>query len=40
LSYLLDSNSWISLLRWQNVGVLAKLKQHPDRRFSLSPACG
>jgi tRNA(fMet)-specific endonuclease VapC len=29
LSYLLDSNTWISLLRWQNAGVLAHLKQHP-----------
>jgi predicted nucleic acid-binding protein len=29
LSYLLDSNSWISLLRWQNAGVLARLKQQP-----------
>jgi len=29
LSYLLDSNTWISLLRWQSAGVLARLKQHP-----------
>jgi tRNA(fMet)-specific endonuclease VapC len=29
LSYLLDSNTWIALLRWQNAGVLTRLKQHP-----------
>jgi predicted nucleic acid-binding protein len=29
LSYLLDTNTWIALLRWQNAGVLADLKQHP-----------
>jgi tRNA(fMet)-specific endonuclease VapC len=29
LSYLLDSNTWISLLRWQNAGVLSELKQRP-----------
>ncbi|MEX0613543.1 MAG: type II toxin-antitoxin system VapC family toxin [Pirellulales bacterium] len=29
MSYLLDTNTWISLLRWQNAGVLARLKQHP-----------
>jgi tRNA(fMet)-specific endonuclease VapC len=29
LSYLLDSNSWIAYLRWQNPGVAAGLKQHP-----------
>jgi predicted nucleic acid-binding protein len=28
VSYLLDSNTWISLLRWKNAGVLARLKQH------------
>jgi tRNA(fMet)-specific endonuclease VapC len=28
VSYLLDSNTWISLLRWQNAGVLVRLKQH------------
>jgi tRNA(fMet)-specific endonuclease VapC len=28
LSYLLDTNSWIALLRWQNAGILAQLKQH------------
>ena len=29
MSYLLDSKTWISLLRWQSAGVLARLKQHP-----------
>lgn len=29
MSYLLDTNTWISLLRWQNAGVLSHLKQHP-----------
>jgi tRNA(fMet)-specific endonuclease VapC len=29
LSYLLDTNTWVVLLRWQNAGVLAKLKAHP-----------
>ena len=29
MSYLLDSNTWISLLRRQNAGVLTGLKQHP-----------
>jgi tRNA(fMet)-specific endonuclease VapC len=29
LSYLLDSNCWIALLRWQNASVLARLKQYP-----------
>jgi tRNA(fMet)-specific endonuclease VapC len=28
LSHLLDTNSWIALLRWQNAGILAQLKQH------------
>jgi tRNA(fMet)-specific endonuclease VapC len=28
LSFLLDTNSWIALLRWQNAGILAQLKQH------------
>ena len=28
MSYLLDSNTWVALLRWQNAGVLAQLKQH------------
>ena len=27
MSYLLDSNTWIALLRWQNAGVLAGLKR-------------
>jgi tRNA(fMet)-specific endonuclease VapC len=27
LSYLLDTNTWIALLRWQNAGVLTRLKQ-------------
>jgi tRNA(fMet)-specific endonuclease VapC len=35
LSYLLDSNTWISLLRWQNAGVLAQLKQHPPDQILL-----
>ena len=26
MSYLLDTNTWIALLRWQNAGVLARLK--------------
>jgi tRNA(fMet)-specific endonuclease VapC len=31
VSYLLDTNTWIALLRWQNAGVLARLQQHqPD----------
>jgi tRNA(fMet)-specific endonuclease VapC len=29
VSYLLDSNTWIALLRWQNAGVLAQLQQQP-----------
>jgi tRNA(fMet)-specific endonuclease VapC len=29
LKYLLDTNTWIALLRWQNAGVLAELKQRP-----------
>jgi tRNA(fMet)-specific endonuclease VapC len=29
VSYLLDSNTWISLLRWQHAGVLAGLKRRP-----------
>lgn len=29
MSFLLDSNTWISLLRWQNKGVLDQLKQRP-----------
>jgi tRNA(fMet)-specific endonuclease VapC len=29
LSFLLDTNTWVSLLRWQNAGVLAQLKQRP-----------
>jgi tRNA(fMet)-specific endonuclease VapC len=35
LSYLLDSNTWISLLRWQNAGVLGRLKQHPPEDILL-----
>jgi len=27
LSYLLDTNAWIALLRWQNAGVVARLNQ-------------
>jgi tRNA(fMet)-specific endonuclease VapC len=33
--YLLDSNTWIALLRWQNAGVLARLKQHPADEIAL-----
>ncbi len=29
MSYLLDTNSWIALLRWRNAGLLERLKQHP-----------
>ena len=35
MSYLLDSNTWISLLRWQNAGILARLKQHPIEEILL-----
>ena len=28
MSYLLDANMWIALLRWRNAEVLARLKQH------------
>lgn len=35
MSYLLDSNTWISLLRRQNAGVLARLKQHPPDEILL-----
>ncbi len=35
MSYLLDSNTWISLLRWQNAGVLTHLKQHPAEEILL-----
>ena len=35
MSYLLDSNTWISLLRWQNAGVLAHLQQHPADEIQL-----
>lgn len=35
MSYLLDSNTWISLLRSQNAGVLARLKQHPANEILL-----
>jgi tRNA(fMet)-specific endonuclease VapC len=27
LTYLLDTNTWVALLRWQDAGVLARLKQ-------------
>jgi tRNA(fMet)-specific endonuclease VapC len=36
LSYLLDTNTWIGLLRWQNAGILAQLKQHPPNEILLS----
>jgi tRNA(fMet)-specific endonuclease VapC len=35
LSYLLDSNNWIALLRSQNAGVLAGLKRHPADQIVL-----
>jgi predicted nucleic acid-binding protein len=35
LSYLLDTNSWIALLRWQNPGILARLKLHPSNEILL-----
>ena len=35
MSFLLDSNSWISLLRRRNAGVLAQLKQHPPEEILL-----
>ena len=35
MSYLLDSNTWIALLRWQNAGVLAQLKRHPANEILL-----
>jgi tRNA(fMet)-specific endonuclease VapC len=35
LSFLLDTNTWVSLLRWQNAGVLARLKRHPSEDILL-----
>jgi tRNA(fMet)-specific endonuclease VapC len=35
LSYLLDSNTWIAFLRWQNAGVVARLKMHPANEILL-----
>ena len=35
MSYLLDTNSWIALLRWQNAGILARLKLHPANEILL-----
>ena len=35
MTYLLDSNTWVALLRWQNAGVLAQLKQHPAEEILL-----
>lgn len=35
MNYLLDSNAWIALLRWQNAGVLAQLKQTPPAEVVL-----
>jgi predicted nucleic acid-binding protein len=29
LNDLLDTDTWIAFLRWQNAGVVARLKQHP-----------
>lgn len=30
MSYLLDTNTWIAFLRWQNAGVIAQLKRYPS----------
>ena len=35
MSYLLDTNTWIALLRWQNPGVIAQLKRHPSEEILL-----
>jgi tRNA(fMet)-specific endonuclease VapC len=35
LSYLLDTNTWIALFRWQNAGVLAHLQQRPPSEILL-----
>jgi tRNA(fMet)-specific endonuclease VapC len=35
LSYLLDTNTWISLLRGRQADVLARLKQHPPEEILL-----
>jgi tRNA(fMet)-specific endonuclease VapC len=35
VSYLLDSNMWIALLRWRNADVLTRLKQHPPEEILL-----
>lgn len=35
MSYLLDTNTWIALLRWQNAGVIARLKQHRPEEILL-----
>jgi tRNA(fMet)-specific endonuclease VapC len=35
LSYLLDTNTWIAWLRWQNAGVLQQLKQTPPHEILL-----
>jgi tRNA(fMet)-specific endonuclease VapC len=35
LKYILDSNTWISLLRWQNAGVLSRLQQLPAEDVAL-----
>jgi tRNA(fMet)-specific endonuclease VapC len=35
LSYLLDTNTWITLVRWQNAGILAQLKQHSPNEILL-----
>jgi tRNA(fMet)-specific endonuclease VapC len=35
LTYLLDTNSWVAVLRWQNAGVLSHLKQYPPDDIAL-----
>src|SRR4051812_9041055 len=35
VSYLLDTNTWIALLRWQNAGVLSRLKAQPAEEILL-----
>jgi len=35
LNYLLDTDAWIAVLRWQNAGVLERLKQTPPQDILL-----
>jgi tRNA(fMet)-specific endonuclease VapC len=35
LSFILDTNSWIALVRWHNAGILTQLKQHPSDEILL-----